>query len=247
MDVKLALATLLVASTAQAQSAPATEAPRGDEAMLRIIDRPHTVAEIEAGIIALPNAPISPGQRGGDTPLVGKIGRGDATLQTGIHVLYRWNRSYAIGAGVLFAPLPTSDTQYGGQSGLQRTHARTYFFIGMEGRYIPIHYKSFEAWIGLSSGAVIVGDRFTTDAGDKVPTILGQKDVTLRTEGFAIGAQLGGTYYFSENWLTGLNLRGYHWLLPESARCSAIGDCATLAGSVQVFEVGLKIGYRLPL
>lgn len=216
------------------------------DALARIIDRPHTIAEIEAGIIALPNAPISPGQRGGDT-IVGKIGRGDATLQTGIHVLYRWNRSFAIGAGAAFAPSPTSDTQYGGLTSLPRTHARSYFFLGMEGRFIPIHYKYFEAWVGVSTGAVIVADRFSTEAGDKVPPILGTPDVTIRTEGFAVGLQLGSSYYLSENWIAGANLRGYQWLLPEGRRCSAIGDCATLGGSVQAFELGLTIGYRLPL
>ncbi len=243
------LATHVAGAADTASRVPAT-APHEtaeNDALARIIDRPHTIAELEAGIIALPNAPISPGQRGGDTPLVGKIGRGDATLQTGIHVLYRWNRDYAIGAGAIFAPSPTSDPQYGGLSALQRTHSRSYLFLGMEGRYVPIHFRVFEAWVGLSSGAVIIADRFTTEVADKVPSILGTPDVTIRTEGFAIGAQLGGTYYLSENWIAGANLRGYHWILPETAGCSAIGDCATLSGAVQVFEMGLTIGYRLPL
>ncbi len=218
-----------------------------DDALARIIDRPHTIAELEAGVIALPNAPISPGQRGGDTPLLPKIGRGDATIQTGIHVLYRWNRHYALGAGALFAPSPTSDEEYGGLSALRRTHARSYLFLGMEGRYIPVHYKYFEAWVGLSGGAVIIADRFTTEAGDPVPPILGTRDVTIRTEGLALGAQAGGSYYLSENWIAGANLRGYHWILPESRECSPIGDCATLSGSVQAFELGLTIGYRLAL
>lgn len=238
------------ASASGERSGASVATPREAEAkevLARIIDRPHTIAELEAGLIALPNAPISPGQRGGDTPLLPKIGRGDATLQTGIHVLYRWNRNYAIGAGALFAPSPTSDKEYGGLTALRRTHARSYFFLGMEGRYIPVHYRYFEAWVGLSTGAVIIADRFTTEAGDEVPPILGTRDVTIRTEGLAVGAQLGGSYYLTENWIAGANLRGYQWLLPESRRCSSIGDCATLRGSVQAFELGLTIGYRLPL
>ena len=222
-------------------------ATAADDALLRIVDRPHTIAEVEVGFIALPNAPISAGQRGGDVALVGKIGRGDATLQTGIHVLYRWNRSYAVGAGAFFAPSPTSATQAATFGQLPRTNARSYFFLGVEGRYIPIHYKYFEAWVGLSSGAVVVADRFTTESAADVPAILGAKEVTIRTEGLAVGAQAGGTYYLSENWLLGLNLRGYHWILPETPRCSPIGDCATLGGSAQVFELGLTVGYRLPL
>jgi len=221
--------------------------PTSPRALDHIIDRPHTIAELEAGVIALPNAPISAAQRGGDTPLVGRIiGRGDATVQTGIHILYRFNRDYVLGAGAIFAPSPTSDKQYGGLSSLTRTHSRSYMFLGVEGRYIPLHYKSFEAWVGLSGGGVIVADTFSTDA-PKVPPILGVPSVTIRTEGFAIGAQAGGTYYLSENWLAGANVRGYHWILPEGRQCSPIGDCATLSGSVQVFELGLTIGYRLPL
>ena len=240
-------ATTTVAGEVRVTPAPTPHEGVADDALERIIDRPHTIAELEAGIIALPNAPISPGQRGGDTPLLPKIGRGDATLQTGIHVLYRWSRSYALGAGAIFAPSPTSDEQYGGLSSLRRTHARSYLFLGMEGRYIPVHYKYFEAWVGLSGGAVIVADRFTTETDNPVPPILGTPDVTIRTEGLALGAQAGGSYYLTENWIAGANLRGYHWILPESRQCSPIGDCATLSGSVQAFELGLTIGYRLPL
>jgi hypothetical protein len=230
-----------------ARSALAEPDPPNEDLLGRIIDRAHTVAELEAGFIALPNAPISPGQRGGSAPILGRIGRGDATLQTGIHVLYRWNRTYAIGAGAIFAPSPTSDEQYGGLSALPRTHSRSYLFLGMEGRYVPVHYKYFEAWVGLSSGAVIVADRFITATAEEVPQILGTNEVTIRTEGFAIGAQGGGTYNLSENWVAGATVRGYHWILPEGRSCSSIGDCATLAGAVEAFEVGLTIGYRIPL
>jgi len=235
-------------STTITSAAPASNPNVGaaDDALNRIIDRPHTVAELEAGIIALPTAPISAGQSGGDTPF-GTIGRGDATMQLGIHVLYRWNRLFAVGAGVLFSPLPTSDTEYGGLRALPRTHARSYFFIGGEGRYIPLHYKFVEAWVGVSVGGVVVADRFTTNAGDEVAPIIGTKEVTVRTEGFAFGLQLGGSYFLSENWIAGLNFRAYEWMLPNAQRCSSIGDCATLSGNVEALELGLTIGYRLPL
>ncbi len=220
-----------------------------DAALARIIDRPHTIAELELGFIALPNAPISGRLQGGNTPIVGTIGRGDATSQVGLHVLYRWNRSFAIGAGVLFSPLPSSDDQYGGDANraLPRTASRSYFFMGGEGRYIPLHYKFLEAWVGLSVGGVVVADRFTTNAGDEVAPIIGTKEVTVRTEGFAFGLQFGGSYYLSENWIAGANFRAYRWILPDQQRCSSIGDCASLSGSVEALELGLTIGYRLPL
>src|ERR1700716_2228648 len=72
-----------------------------------LLDRPHTVAEFELGVIALPDVPISSANRGGST-FVGTVGSGDATVQTGLHLLYRATREWAFGAVGLFAPNPTS-------------------------------------------------------------------------------------------------------------------------------------------
>ncbi len=243
------ISSLLAVAPAVSEQRPAAKPQReaAEDALARIVDRPHTVAEVEAGIVALPTAPISPSQRGGNTLFLGRVGRGDATLNLGIHVLYRWNDTFAIGATGAFAPAPTSDDQYGGDKNLPRTHSRSYLFLGGEGRYIPIHYKFAEAWIGPSIGAVIIADRFITDAGEQVPSILGNPEVTVRTEGLALGIQAGGSYYFTENWIAGAALRGYDWILPQRARCTAIGDCSTLQGHVLALELGLTIGYRLPL
>jgi len=93
---------------------------------------------------------------------------------------------------------------------------------------------------------VVVADRFTTET-EPVPPILGVPEVTIRTEGLAVGGQIGGSYYLSENWIAGAALRGYDWILPSRVRCSAIGDCATLQGHVLALQLGLTIGYRLPL
>lgn len=222
------------------------ESVEEDLPIARLIDRPHTIAEAEAGIIALPQAPISAGQRGGSTPF-GTIGRGDATLLTGLHVHYRWRREFTIGAGALFAPSPTSDGEYGGLRSLPRTHSRSYMTLGMEARYTPLHYKYLEAWVGLTAGAVIIADRFTTEAGEQVPSLLGSREVTIRSEGFALGVQGGATYHLTESWIAGATLRAQRWLLPETAQCSSIGDCGTITGSVEAFQLGLSIGYRLAL
>ena len=139
------------------------------------------------------------------------------------------------------------DSQYGGLTALPRTHSRSYFSLGFETRWIPIHYKYFEAWVGATTGATIIGDRYSTNTGDDVPSILGTKEVTIRTEGFSIGAQMGVTYYLTESFLLGANLRGNEWVLPSTRRCSSIGDCATLSGTVSSFSFGLTVGYRLPL
>jgi hypothetical protein len=234
------------AKVAAAASSAEAQASLEPEKTVKMTDRPHTVAELEAGIIALPDAPISRRQQGGDTPL-GGFGKGDATLQTGVHLLYRGKPEWAIGAGFLFGPSPTSDKEYGGLRNLPRTHSRSYLFIGTEGRYVPLRTKSVEAWVGLTGGVVVIADRFVSDGGEKVPPILGTREVTIRTEGFGLGVQAGASWLFADNWVTGVTARTDRWFLPDSPQCTAIGDCATLAGSVAVFELGVTIGYRLPL
>jgi hypothetical protein len=235
---------LLVPSLAQAE--PLRALGDGEIELTRTIDRQHTIIEAEVGIIALPTAPISAGQRGGDTPF-GTIGHGDATLQGGLRALFRWNRYFAFGAGALFSPFPTSDSEYGGLRSLPRTHARSYFLMGGEGRYIPIHHRLFEAWVGVCANGVVIADRFTTTAGDDVPPIIGTKETTVRTEGFAAGISIGGSYLLSDNWVAGLSLRLSRWFLPSSQHCSPIGDCATVTGSPYAVELGFTLGYRLPL
>ncbi len=239
-----AAAALLSSRVAFAQGAPPDHPS--------LLDRPHTVAELDAGILALPGAPISPSNRGGATPL-GTVGSGDATLQTGLHLLFRASGEWSVGAGATFAPRPTSDYNYGGASGLSRTHSRSYLTMGGEGRYYPLRFRWFEGWFGLRAGAVIIGDRFSTNEGSLVPPILGSKTVTVSTEGFSIGVQAGADYLLTDQWVIGIALRADRWILPtqkpfsQESSCDAIGDCPTLTGSVAAFEMDLTVGYRLPL
>jgi hypothetical protein len=244
-------AALVLAATAAAPGAARAEGPQRSS----LLDRPHTVAQLETGILALPNAPISPSNaavRGGNTPF-GGVGNGDATVEVGAHVLYRGDRDWAIGAGVIFAPRPTSDPNYGGNSGLQREHSRSYLFLGAEGRYFPLHTRYFDGWLGVTTGAIIVADRFTTDNAPDVPSILGNKAVTVSSEGFAIGLQAGADYIINDHLIIGLALRADRWFLPtqkpfsQESSCDPIGDCPTLTGSIAAFEIGLTLGYRLPL
>ncbi len=218
-----------------------------------LLDRPHTVAELEAGILALPGAPISLANRGGATPL-GSIGNGDATLQTGLHVLFRATGEWAIGAGATFAPRPTSDTSYGGGAGgLSRTHSRSYLSMGGEARYYPLRGRWFEGWFGLRGGAVIIGDRFSTNSATPVPPILGNNTVTVSTEGLTLGVQVGADYLLTDAWVIGLALRADRWILPtqkpfsQESSCDSLGDCPTLTGSAAAFEMGVTVGYRIPL
>jgi hypothetical protein len=217
--------------------------------------RKHTIAELELGFIALPNAPISPSQQGGSLPFGTTIGHGDATASLGLHFLYRGGADWAIGAGALFCPNPTSETTL--VNGITRTHSRDYLWMGAEARYIPIHFKTVEAWVGLAVGGVLVADRFTTDTTIQrppidVPSDLGTSQVTVKSEGFALGLQVGGEWEPAENLVVGLALRFDNWILPSapslnSPVCTPIGDCPTLSGPVTEIEFGIRLGYRIPL
>ncbi|HXN30812.1 MAG TPA: hypothetical protein VN894_03080 [Polyangiaceae bacterium] len=248
---------LLVAAVtglATARAASADDAPLEHPSLL---DRPHTVAELELGIIALPYAAISPANQGGATP-IGTLGKGDATLQTGVHLLYRATRDWAFGAGTTFAPHPTSDTNFGGLSGLMRTHSRSYLFLGGEVRYFPVRSRWFEGWFGMTGGVVVIADRFTTEGTPRVPAIFGDSTQTVSTEGFAIGVQAGADYLVTDQWVIGLALRADQWILPSKSSqsflpfstgssCDPLNDCPTLSGWVEAIEVGVTVGYRISL
>jgi hypothetical protein len=250
----LLLFAALAAPTIE-RSSFAEDPPRPAHPLL--LDRPHTVAEFEVGVIALPDVPISSANRGGAT-FVGTVGNGDATVQTGLHLLYRATREWAFGAGALFAPNPTSDRNYVGTGRLVRTHARSYLLLGGELRYVPLRTRWIEGWLGLTAGAVVIADRFTTNGTPAVPAILGRSTVTVSSEGFAFGVQAGADYLLTDQWVLGLALRADQWLLPseqsflggilgQKTHCDPIGDCPTLKDGVRAFEVGLTVGYRIAL
>lgn len=215
---------------------------------VNVLTKPHTVAEVELGAIVLPTAPISPLNKGGSVPFLA-LGKGDATIMTGLHLLYRGGLLWAFGAGALFAPRPTADTGYGigGATNLPRTHSRSYLWIGGEGRFFPLHTRYFDAWAGLTAGGIIVADRFDNNAATPVPSILGVPEETVSTQGYAVGAQIGGNWIATEHFVVGLTLRADAWFLPSKAQCDPFRDCATLTGTVEAFEFGITLGYRLAL
>ena len=252
-----AAAILAVVVAAAGPARAADPPPKNFEATFgnsSLLDRPHTILELETGIIALPTAPVSAANRGGSLPFGQTLFKGDATIDLGAHVLYRAGRDWSIGAGAMFAPNPTSDSAYlSGTGTLLRTHTRSYLFLGGEARYYPLRYRWFEGWVGLTAGGQVIADRFVTSGAD-VPAILGTREVTVRTEGFSFGVQAGGDYLITDNLVLGVAIRANRWLLPNQQlnpradpACSAIGDCPTLTGTVEAFELGLTIGYRIPL
>jgi hypothetical protein len=211
-----------------------------------LYERPHTCAQIQLGLLALPGAPISPARVGGETPF-GTVGSGDATMMVGLDFLYRGGREWDVGAAARFGPSPTTDDTYGAAGGLPRSHSRSYLLVGVEARYIPLHYRSFEGWVGGAAGAVVIADRYETKVGDVLPTVLGIRETTVSTEGLSLGVQTGANWNFAAEWVAGAALRLDSWFLPGTPACSAIGDCATLKDRVAAVQFGVSIGYRIPL
>ena len=139
-----------------------------------------------------------------------------------------------------------------------RTHSRSYFFLGGEVRYFPVRSRWFEGWFGMTGGVVVVADRFTTEDSPRVPAIFGNSTQTVSTEGFAVGVQAGADYLVTDEWVIGLALRADQWILPSkssqsflpfstASSCDPLNDCPTLAGSVRAIEIGVTVGYRIPL
>lgn len=251
--VTVVVAALVASGVAHADGPPAS--PQAEPANHEF-DRPHTLAIAEAGIIYLPLAPISVANRGGSTPF-GTIGSGDATVNVGIHLLFQGGKDWAIGAVGSFAPAPTSDSAYGTQAGggvVKRTHSRSYLFVGAEARYTMLRYRWFQVWTGLAAGGIIIRDLFSNDEAEAVPTILGTRDLTVRSEGLALGVQLGADYLITDHLVVGISARADRWILPSSQvnpgndpACSSLGDCPTLTGTTEAVMAGLNVGYRLQL
>ena len=67
------------------------------------------------------------------------------------------------------------------------------------------------------------------------------------------GLQAGADYLITDQWVVGLALRADRWVLPaqkpfsQESSCDALGDCPTLTGGVTAFEMGVTVGYRIPL
>jgi hypothetical protein len=260
----LAVATLSTVLAFVAMTAPARadhEGPRSPHEKhlhsTSLLTRPHTIANVGLGVVALPNAPISVANRGGATPF-GTVGSGDATLNFLIHLIYHSGKDWMVGAVGFLTPAPTSDSAYAGNTDLpnavRRSHSRGYMFAGIEARYVPWRYRAFQIWTGLAAGAVVVADRFVNEEATPVSTVLGTREITITSEGFAIGVQAGGDYMLDDHWVFGVDVRADRWLLPTAKpdplrdpTCSSLGDCPTITGTVEAIMFGLSIGYRIQL
>lgn len=205
--------------------------------------RPTGTAEFGLGWLTLPGADVCV------TRIPLGCSRGDSSLVLEAWQMFRVAPAVAVGAGLTLGLTPTAAPERSAETaGIHRHHRRRYLTIETMGRYYPYVGDAYEAWVGATAGMVVVSDTYSTIA---VPPddrdLVGPKGVTIRTEGFSLGAAVGGAYQLSPNWLVGANLRFDRWLLPTSPARDPLGDEASLVGGNSVFVVAVNLGCRVPL
>jgi len=232
----LALLTTLCSLSVQAAEPDFVEPPvlRGFHAL----NRPTGIAEAGFGWLTLPAA---------DVCSTGGCRAGDTSFVLDAWQLYRQNVRLAFGAGLLVGLIPTTDAPRLDPEGIQRDHSRRY--LTMEGmlRFYPHVAQTFELWLGVTGGLVVVSDRFEVVDEYEDQPLIGPQGVTIRTEGGSLGLALGGAYELSRNWSIGGSLRAGIWFLPAIPARDALKDEASLKGRNAVFSLGFNIAYRIPL
>lgn len=242
----LAVALLAVALPAVALStaARADDDTAGRRATTaREHNRPHTLFELNTGFLMLPGAQVCPLSI---DPATCK--RGEFSLAIGIHNLYRYH-AWGFGGGIQWATTLRTDAA-AGDAVLLRAHSRRYFLFEAQVRYYFISTKAWDWWAGTTLGGVVVNDSWSVIA-DRVPyadtAFVGPRAATLGTEGLAVGLCAGGEWTFAGNWSLGPTLRYSNWFLPSARLVSPTKDVASLVGRLDMFDVGVRLAYRISL
>jgi hypothetical protein len=232
-----AIAALLFATRA---SADETSAARRATAA-REMNRPHTMAELSTGFLALPAADVC-------IKSLTDCSRGEFSVAVGLDNFYRF-RSFALGAGIEWATTVRNDAA-GGAPELEREHSRRYFLVAAKVRYYFLRIKAWELWGGATLGGVVVRDAWSvfSDRNPYADTdLVGPRAATIGTEGLAAGAGFGAEWSFAPNWSFGTKLLYSSWFFPRQPKTSPTLDFASLSGRVDMFSVGFIIAYRIAL
>jgi hypothetical protein len=233
----VAVALLLLAAPAAAEETSA--ARRAMDAKEH--DRAHALAELSAGMLALPAAEVC-------LKSLTDCSRGELSVAVGIDFLYRF-RSFGIGAGIEWATTVRNDAAQGAAE-LNRHHSRSYFLVEAQARWYFVRVKAWEFWAGGAAGGVVINDSWSVEA-DRKPyadtAFIGPRAATVGTEGLTVGVGLGAEWSFGQNWSLGTKLRYSNWVLPFTRKMSPTGDVASLSGRIDMIDVGLVIAYRIAL
>jgi hypothetical protein len=205
------------------------------------LTRPTGIAEVGIGWLTLPGASVCAQHNTGST-----CKKGDTSFDLEAWEVYRTNRRFAFGAGLLLGLIPTTDAPRSDPPGITRNHSRSYLTLEGTIRHYPYVGESLELWWGVSGGLAVVSDRFESDKNSEL-ALVGQRGVTIRTEGGSIGLVGGAVFWLANHWSLGSVLRYGNWFLPKTAAKDPLLDEASLTGRNTMFSLGISLAYRIPL
>lgn len=224
----VALAPLLAPEAALAQSADQSPLARGT------FQRPHAFAQFDVGAVLLPGADVCvrPDDCSAATP----------GLLVSAWPLYRAHRHLVAGAGLTLGFNPTREV-VDAQSPVPRTHSSNYFVTELTARYLPIANDDLELWVGATAGLVVITDSFRIERNLPEQHFVGESGSSLSTEGWSLAVTGGAAWPLSSRVKLGGSLRLGSWLLPDSPQRTALGDTASLSGSVPVLALAISLSY----
>jgi hypothetical protein len=194
------------------------------------------------GLLALPAADVCPFNATNCEP-------GETGLALSLRALGEIY-DFMFGGGITFAFGLRSSEAVDPDGSLQREHSRSYFLVEGQFRYLLPPLSKWHWWVGASGGVAVINDAWTT-IGDREPpadtAFVGPRAVTLSTEGGTVGISAGGHWMITDHWLFGTQVKYANWILPGERATTPVGDSASLAGRIDVLEVGLFGGFRIPL
>lgn len=210
--------------------------------------KPSAMVEAGIGLLSLPGAALCSNLN---------CVTGDESLMLEAWQLVRPQPKFGFGAGITLGVIPRSELppaqsmnpSEGDEPAtwIDRDHTRGYLTTEGVARYYPLTGVTTEAWVGITSGLVLVSDTFRSNEDVPDASFVGPRGVTLRTEGLSVGLAAGGAYALHRNWFVGGSIRYAAWFLPKKPATSAFGDEASLTGRVSAFILGVTLAYRVAL
>ena len=204
--------------------------------------RPMGIAEVGLGWLTLPGASVCAERSSGQG-----CKNGDTSFELDIWQIYRNGRRFAFGAGAMLGLIPTTDAPRHDPEAIVRNHSRSYLTLEGTIRHYPYVGEGVELWWGVSGGLAVVSDRFEVSDKNSDLALVGQRGVTIRTEGATIGLLGGASFYLANHWSLGTTFRYGNWFLPKTAAKDPLLDEASLTGRNTMFSLGISIAYRIPL
>jgi hypothetical protein len=156
--------------------------------------------------------------------------------------LYRTSEHFEFGAGLGVGLWPEHEV-IDLTSRVPRTHSSNVFMAEGTARYLAVTGPVFEAWLGFTSGFVVLNDSFQIEQNQPDQHFVGENGSSISSEGFALGFTTGMDWALGSGIRLGGMLRGGLWFLPGAPKRTALGDTSSLNGVIPVLGAGLTLGY----